>query len=207
MLRLTAFLLFLIVNFSFSQNKRDSILHYYKELNREELNLRSFNDIKFDKFYRIWISDYQVVELIKFNDSIFEGNLINSVNSFSKKNKNKKVIQVIKIPERMVKKLIFDLNSKNIEALRDSDEFENYPKGFDGKSYTFEIGINDKVLIYSYWEPESLKDLEIDDLKSVQQILKSINNEFNLWDYFIKFRERLPKGSYSYGGVNIQVLN
>ena len=207
MQKLTIFLLFFYFNFSFGQNKRDSILDYYNEISRKELNLRDFKDIKFDKFYRIWISDYQVVELIKFNDSIYEGNLINSVTRVFKKKKDEKVIQVIKIPEKIVNKLMLELNLKNIEVLRDCYEFENYPKGFDGKSYTFEIGINDKVVIYSYWEPESFKDLEIDDLKSVQQILKSINNEFNLWDYFIKFRERLPKGFYSYGGVNIQVLN
>ena len=102
---------------------------------------------------------------------------------------------------------MLELNLKNIEVLRDCYEFENYPKGFDGKSYTFEIGINDEKVIYSYWEPERFKDLNIDDLKSVQQILKSINNEFSLWDYFIKFRDRLPKGYYRYGGINMQVLN
>ena len=201
MYRLTVFVLFLFFSFSFGQNKRDSILDYYNEISRKELNLRDFKDIKFDKFYRIWISNYQVVELIKFNDSIYEGNLINSVTRISKKKKDEKVIQVIKIPIKMVNKLILELKSKNIEVLRDSYEFENYPKGFDGKSYTFEIGINDKKVIYSYWEPESFKDLNIDDLKSVQQILKSINNEFNLWNYFIKFRDRLPKGIYRYDMV------
>lgn len=205
--RFSIFILFLFFNFSFSQNKRDSILDYYNEVSRKELKLRDFKDMKFDKFYRIWISDYQVVELIKFNDSIYEGNLINSVTRVFKKTKDEKVIQVIKIPEKMVNKLILELYNNNIEVLRDSYEFGNYPKGFDGKSYTFEIGINDKKVIYSYWEPESFKDLKIDDLKSVQQILKSINNEFNLWNYFIKFRDRLPKGYYRYGGINMQVLN
>ena len=62
-----------------------SLLHWY-DYNKRLLPWRE-NKAP----YRIWISDYQVVELIKFNDSIYEGNLINSVTRVFKKTKDEKV--------------------------------------------------------------------------------------------------------------------
>lgn len=41
------------------------------------------------------------------------------------------------------------------------------------------------------------------EIKNVRNILNSINAEFNLWEYFKNFRDRLPKGSYSYGMINM----
>lgn len=202
MTKIVIFIFLIITNLSFCQNKRDSILDYYNELERKELQLKDFKEMQFDKFYRIWVSNYQVIELVKTNDTLFDGYLINSVTETRKKTQ-KKILQKIKISDRIVKKLISKLQNENVETLKDCYEFKNYPQGFDGKSYTFEIASRNERRIYSYWEPESFQNLDIADLKNVQNIIKAINTEFNLWKYFEKFRDRLPPGNYTYGGIHI----
>ena len=98
------------------------------------------------------------------------------------------------------------MNSENIEVLLDSDEVEGYVNGVDGKTYVFEISVNQKRRVYSYWEPESerYQDPLIKEVINVRNILNKINSEFNLWEYFVKFRDRLPNGHYSYGMIQLK---
>ena len=197
-------LLSLITTFTFGQKKKESFWNPYIESDRIGIELKHYDSLNYKKAYRIW-TDYQVVELIKLTDSTYSGSLTNFVTQRKSKKKNEIVFQKIKIQDKTVEKLIKTLQSQNIETLKDSDEIEGYPKGFDGKTYIFEIGNEKSRRVYSYWEPENeqYQNPEMPEIKNVRSILTSINSEFNLWDYFVKFRDRLPNGIYSYGMINM----
>jgi uncharacterized protein YbaA (DUF1428 family) len=197
-------ILSLISTFAFGQTEKESFWNPYIESDRIEIGLKHYDSLNFEKAYRIW-TEYQVVELIKITDSTYNGTLTNFVTQNKRKNKRKIVYQRIKIPQRTVEKLIKSLSSENIEKLKDCSEIENYPKGFDGKTYVFEIGDGQKIRVYSYWEPENerYQNPEMTEIKNVRNMLNAINSEFNLWKYFSDFRDRLPRGSYSYGMINI----
>ncbi|HPW97979.1 MAG TPA: hypothetical protein PK218_05410 [Flavobacterium sp.] len=194
----------LITTFAFGQTEKESFWNPYIESDRIEIGLKHYDSINFEKAYRIW-SDYQVVELMKINDTTYRGTLTNFVTQNKRKNKKKIIYQKIKIPNETVERLINTLYIENIETLKDCSEIENYPKGFDGKTYVFEIGKEKTRRVYSYWEPENerYQNPEMSEIKNVRKILSSINTEFNLWKYFKDFRDRLPKGSYSYGMINM----
>ena len=194
----------LISTFSFSQTEKDSFWNPYIEADQIKIGLKKFDSLNFDKAYRIW-TDYQVVELIKISDSLYYGSLSNFVTQRKSKNKNLTIFQRIKIPNKTVEKLIKSLKSENIETLNDCYEIKNYTTGLDGKTYVFEIGNGKKRRVYSYWEPESIvyQNPDIPEIINVRNILNSINSEFNLWKYFVDFRDRLPKGNYSYGMINM----
>lgn len=197
-------LIFFMQISAFSQNDNNTIWKSYFESKRIQIGLKHYDSIDFISAYRIW-TDYQVVELIKINDTLYSGSLTNFVNQIKKNKKNKIESQRIKIPENTVKKLFNSLQIENIETLKDCSEIENYPKGFDGKTYVFEIGINKNKRIYSYWEPENeqYQNPNMPEIINVRNIINKINKEFNLWEYFVKFRDRLPKGNYSYGMINM----
>ncbi len=202
--RIYILLLILITTFTFGQKRKESFWNPYIESDRIGIELKHYDSLNFKKAYRIW-TDYQVVELIKLTDSTYSGSLTNFVTQRKSKKKNEIVFQKIKIQDKTVEKLIKTLQSQNIETLKDSDEIEGYPKGFDGKTYIFEIGNEKNRRVYSYWEPENeqYQNPEMPEIKNVRSILTSINSEFNLWDYFVKFRDRLPNGKYSYGMINM----
>ena len=197
-------ILSLISTFAFGQTEKESFWNPYIESDRIEIGLKHYDSLSFEKAYRIW-TDYQVVELIKITDSTYNGTLTNFVTENKRKNKTEIIYQKIKIPNKIVEKLISSLNAENIETLKDCAEIENYPKGFDGKTYVFEIGNGITRRVYSYWEPENEKyqNPEMAEIKNVRNILNSINTEFNLWKSFKDFRDRLPKGNYSYGMINM----
>lgn len=194
----------LISTFAFGQTEKESFWNSYIESDRIEIGLKHYDSINFEKAYRIW-TEYQVVELIKINNTTYIGTLTNFVTQNKKKNKTAIIYQKIKIPNETVGRLIKTLYTENIQTLKDCSEIENYPKGFDGKTYVFEIGNGMTRRVYSYWEPENerYQNPEMPEIKNVRNILNSINTEFNLWKYFKDFRDRLPKGSYSYGMINM----
>ncbi len=196
------FVFSLISTFTFGQTEKESFWNPYIESDRIEIGLKHFDSLNFEKAYRIW-TDYQVVELIKINDSTYNGTLTNFVTHRKSKKKNEIVYQRIKIPNKTVEKLIKSIRSENIETLKDCSKIENYPKGSDGKTYIFEIGNGKTRRVYSYWEPENerYQNPEMSEIKNVRNILNAINSEFNLWKYFADFRNRLPKGNYTYGMI------
>lgn len=202
--RIYILLLSLITTFTFGQIRKESFWNPYIESDRIAVGLQHYDSLNFKKAYRIW-TDYQVVELIKLTDSTYSGSLTNFVTKRKSKKKSEIVFQRIKIPDKTVEKLIKTLQSQNIETLKDCGEIVGYPKGFDGKTYVFEVGKEKTRRVYSYWEPENeeYQNPEMPEIKNVRSILASINSEFNLWDYFVKFRDRLPSGSYSYGMINM----
>ena len=122
-------ILSLISIFSFGQTEKESFWKPYIESDRIEIGLKHYDSLNYEKAYRIW-TDYQVVELIKVNDSTFNGNLTNFVTENKRKNKTETIYQKIKIPNKTVEKLINSLQMENIEILKDCSEIENYPQGF-----------------------------------------------------------------------------
>ncbi|WP_186826913.1 hypothetical protein [Seonamhaeicola algicola] len=194
----------LITTLALGQTEKESFWKPYIESDRIEVELKHYDSITFEKAYRVW-TDYQVVELIKLNDSTYNGALTNFVTKHKRKNKTETIYQKIKISTGTAKELMTSLQKENIETLKDCSEIENYPQGFDGKTYVFEIGTEKEKRIYSYWEPENerYQNPEMPEIKNVRNMLNAINAEFDLWKYFKDFRDRLPKGSYSYGMINM----
>lgn len=195
-------LLSLIATCSFSQTENELYWSNYIESKQIKIGLINYKSLSFEKAYRIW-TEYQVVELIMLTDSTYYGSLTNFVSKRKGKNKSETVFQKIKIPDRIVEKLIKTLQSQNIETLKDCKEVDGYPEGC-GQNYIFEIGKEKTRRVYTYWEPENKnQNPELSEIKNVRNILASINSEFNLWEYFVKFRDRLPSGNYSYGMISM----
>ncbi|MBC5774310.1 hypothetical protein H8S95_09580 [Pontibacter sp. KCTC 32443] len=171
----------------------------------KELGMAKLDTAEYQKAYRIW-RDYQVVELVQYNDSTYDGQIVNfATKHFGSKRKPKSELLVhkIKIPGQKVLSLMDTLKAFNIETLPDSEEIQNYPQGLDGTTYVFEIGKNEVYRLYSYWEPESerYQDGSLPEIISVRKILESLDKEFTLNKFFAGFLGRLPKGEYSYGGI------
>src|ERR1035437_7535973 len=99
------FLLF--YNLTFGQESKDSFWKQYIDSDIQKLNLKTFDNQHYEKAYRIWNNSYQVVELIKINDTTYLGQLVNYVNKVTKREKGNKIIsQKLVIPGGIVKKLI-----------------------------------------------------------------------------------------------------
>ncbi|AXT59229.1 hypothetical protein D1816_02320 [Aquimarina sp. AD10] len=185
-------LVLLITNFLTAQNDW-----------KTELKLTEYNSILHKRIYRIQVDNYQIVELTEFKSGKFNGSLTNTIWKANRKHHiNKLITQKIKIPNLMVEKLISDLLKKDFENIPDCKDTKNCIQGLDGTTISFSVIKSGTEWNYSYWEPESdfyYKDDIIPEVLKVREILKSINSEFDLWENFTKFRDRLPKGKYFYG--------
>jgi len=198
------FLLF--YNLTFGQDSKDSFWKQYIDSDIQKLNLRPFENQHYEKAYRIWKNSYQVVELIKINDTTYLGQLVNYVNKVTKRAKgNKTIFQKLIIPDGTVKLLIEKLSSENIENLQDSDKVNGYINGLDGITYVFEISSNNQNRIYSYWEPENVhyQNSEIIEVKHVRNILNAIKTEMDTERLFAGFIDSLDIGTYHYSGIEI----
>ena len=175
---------------------------------KAELKLTEYDSVLHKRIYRIQVDDYQIVELTEFKNGEFNGSLTNSVWKANRKEYRTKLItQKIKIPNPTVEKLMTELESEDFENIPDCKDVENCIQGLDGTTISFSVIKNGTERNYSYWEPESdyyYKDKIIPEVLKVREILKSINSEFNLWENFTKFRDRLPKGKYTYGMIVLE---
>ena len=184
---------------------------YWKKIvdkDAKELGVNNLDSTRLIKTYRMWYNSMQLVELTQLNDSIFDGQIVNYVtkNSGTKKKPKKEIlVHKTKIPSLIVRTLIDTLHSANIETLPDADEIESYPKGFDGRNYVFEIGENGSYRIYSYWEPENeqYQNGNLAEIINIRKILKTLRHELSLGKLFSDFLNRLPTGSYYYGGTGM----
>ncbi len=191
----------LIPILSLSQTVDQSFWEPFIEADRQALRVARYDTLSFEKAYRIW-TDYQVVELIQLRDSSYAGQLVNFVRKINRKGERKKAVyQSLLIPDAVVRRLMEKLYAQQIETLPDGDEVEGYVIGLDGKTYIFEIGLPHQRRVYAYWEPENdhYQDQHIKEVQSVRHILQAINAEFNLKDWFVRFRDMLPRGRYAYG--------
>ena len=198
-------ILFFLIPYSlaFGQVKKESTWKPYVVSDIKRLHLVSFDSMYYPKAYRIWNS-HQVVELIKINDSIYTGQLVNFVAKITRKEKMIGTIsQKLKIPGYTVKLLIEKLSAENIETLPDSYDVKDYVNGLDGTTILFEICNRNSSRLYSYWEPENdyYQKPEIPEVKNVRDILKTIKNEIALEKLFSKFTDDLGPGTYDLGGI------
>jgi hypothetical protein len=197
----------LICNSTFGQEKEDSFWKPYVLSDIKQLRLVSFDSIKYEKAYRIW-NPHQVIELIKINDSTYNGKMVNfATKTTPDENKIGKISQTLMIPDYTVKKLINKLFTENIETLPDSYDVKGYINGVDGITYIFEIGTSIGCRIYSYWEPENdhYQNPELKEIKNVRNILSSIRSEIDLNGLFTKFTDNLGRGTYDIGGIILTI--
>lgn len=168
---------------------------------RMAIQMPDHRELPVRKVYSIW-TDYQVLSLEQRLDASYEGSLTNFVTRISSGKQRDTLYQRIRIPDTLVAKLMQELEYENIEVLRDCAEVTHYVQGLDGKTYVFEINNASGRRVYAYWEPESgYQRADIPEVKHVRNILTAINTEFSLQDSFLKFRDRLPRGNYSYGMI------
>ena len=173
-----------------------------------EHNLTEFDSLLHKEIYRVDVAEFQKLELIKFNNGKFEGSLTHSVWKTNKKEEQKsKIFQKIKIPEKMVEKLMTELKNSGYEKLKNCSEIKDCIVGLDGTTIIFnflENGINQSA---SYWELKSdyyykTNSIEIpNEVKDARKILEIINNEIDLEKQFQNFTNRLPIGKYMFNGV------
>ncbi len=198
------FLLLLIVSLPlFGQNKEVSFRKKCIDDDVRELKLQNFENADYNTAIRLW-KPYQVVELIRVNDSVYHGQLVNFITKVNRKEELKGIVsQSLSIPATVTKTLMEQLLKEGVEGLPDSYDVEGYVNGLDGTTYVFEVSSHYKYRVYSYWEPENdrYQNPELREVKSVRNIISVINKQFDSWKIFTMFRDNLPAGRYQYGGI------
>lgn len=177
--------------------------------NQFEFKPVEFESHIYTRIYRIQIEDYQCLELLEFENGEFDGLLTNMILKVERnKTRSRLLIQQIKIPSFTVKKLMTILKEKDFENIPDCKDIANCIKGFDGTTISFYTIKPNFKREYSYWEPESdhyYKDNRVPEIVKVREILNAVNLEFDLWQTFKDFRDRLPTGKYTYGTIVMEV--
>ena len=173
-----------------------------------EHNLTEFDSLLHLEIYRVDVAEFQRLELIKLNNGKFEGSLIHSVWKTNRKEKQRsEIAQKIKIPAKMVEKLMRELKNSGYEKLKDCNEIKDYIVGLDGTTITFNLlqnGINQSA---SYWELKSdyyykTNSVEIpNEVMDARKTFEIINNEIDLEKQFQNFTNRLPIGKYMFNGI------
>ena len=196
----------------FSQQKaKESIVREMMEADIRRAGIVSLESSSNKRTYRIWTTYQQLIELSEQSDSQYEGYIFNYIDRTSGRGERKRtelVTQKAPIPENRIKDIMNFLLSENIETLPDDIEIEGYPRGLDGTTYVFEIQTLDFHRVYSFWEPmnDAYVDGEIPEIANVRSILRRLDLEFAPWKYFEKFRDKLPPGNYTYGGIDMVKL-
>ena len=167
-----------------------------------------FDSIVQNKNYRIEFSPNQFLELIEYKNGDYSGHLVNCVwENKRKKSRSNIIAQKIKIPNLLVKNLMVICEKKNIEIIPDCKETKNCIIGFDGTTTNIFINTSQKSRNYFYWEVESnhyYKNGNVpEEIQHIRDILFLIEKDTDYKVLYRKFLDRLPKGSYSYGGINM----
>ena len=174
-----------------------------------EFEMTKFDSLIHEKIYRISIENNQQVELIRLENGNYQGHLNNVVWTTNKKEiRKKRISQVIKIPDSIVRKLFVNLENSYFEKIPDCIEIDGCISGFDGETtfYTTETEKNNKTV--SFWELTNdyyyNENIPLEVLKA-QNIMGSINHEFNLKEEFNEFTSRLPNGKYIYSSLILKI--
>jgi hypothetical protein len=177
-----------------------------------EHNLTEFDSFLHKEIYRIDVAEFQKLELIKLNNGKFEGSLTHSVWRTNRKEEQKSEIsQKIKIPEKMVEKLMTELKNTGYEKLKDCSEIKDCIVGLDGKTIIFNLlqkSINQSA---SYWELKSdyyykTNSVEIpNEVMDARKTFEIINSEIDLEKQFQNFISRLPIGKYLFNGIIMEI--
>ncbi|WP_129464778.1 hypothetical protein [Flavobacterium piscinae] len=173
-----------------------------------EYNLTEFDSLLHEEIYSVDVAEFQRLELIKFKNETYEGNLTHSVWKTNKKEEQTSIIsQRIKIPEKLVEKLITKLKNSGYHKLKDCSEIKNCIKGLDGTTIIFNLFQKELNQSASFWELKSdyyykTDSVEIpNEVMDARKILKIINNEIDLEKQFQNFISRLPVGIYMFNGI------
>ena len=201
------FIFFVFLLQTENSNAQDSTYFWksYVDEDVASLGISGIEDSNCSTHYRIWTST-QLVDLCKESDSLFTGQVISFLTKEYKKwgkKKSKMVSETIVIPDSISQNVFASLQTNKIETLPDSKELDGYPTGLDGNTYIFEVKKNQNYRIYSYWEPlnDRYTDSSVPEIASVRSIITEINSVLNLGKTFEEFKNKLPKGLYSYGGI------
>ncbi|MCV9927198.1 hypothetical protein OIU83_06020 [Flavobacterium sp. LS1R49] len=170
-----------------------------------------FDNLIHQRIYRINLGEQITLELLEFKKAEFKGYLINSVSKVDRKNNFELISIKIKVPDKTVQTLMDELKAKQFETILDCENTPNCLKGFDGTTTSFTSITNNAFHEYSYWEVERdfyYKDKAIpNEVLQVRELLSIVNNKINLKQEFRNFLDRLPIGSYSYGGVTMTKIS
>jgi len=187
---------------SISQNEN------FADTKKDILELYSSQKLENEEVYRIWFDDFQVIELVKTENSLVSGTLVNYVTKVARNGKKNKIIsQKLDIPESTAKSLFEKFKNENIETLPDSKDIDGYVFGCDGNSVTFEIKTPNVNRTYFYWEPENnnYQDSTNINVIAVRQILNAVNGEMNRSRLFRNFTASLGVGEYHYGMIVFKI--
>jgi hypothetical protein len=182
----------------------------FADTKKDILELYSPQKLENEKVYRIWFDDFQVIELVKTENSVVKGTLVNYVTKIVRNCKKNKIIsqsQKLEIPENMAKTLFEKFKNENIETLPDSRDIDGYVFGCDGNSVTFEEKTPNVNRTYFYWEPENnnYQDSTNINVIAVRQFLNAVNGEMNRSRLFRNFTANLEVGEYHYGMIALKV--
>lgn len=170
-----------------------------------EFDMSKFDSIKHEKIYRVTIENNQQVEIIKYTNGHFSGHLNQVIWTTNKKQERlKRISQKIKISDSIAAKLFnkFELNS--FDSIPDSYEIQGAINGLDGTTTFFGTETKDRNKTVSFWELTNdyyyNKNIP-NEIIQAQQIIKFINDEFNLENEYNKFISNLPCGRYMYSSL------
>ena len=173
-----------------------------------QYELTEFDSLIQREIYRIEVAEYQKLELIELKNGEFEGSLIHSVwKTNRKEEQKKKITQKIRIPEKMVKKLMVELRNGGYENLKDCGEIKDCIVGLDGTTITFNMLKNGMNKSASYWELESDYYYKTNSVQLPKEVLEArkifgiINKEIDLKKQFENYTSRLPIGKYMFNGL------
>ena len=174
-----------------------------KNFNKEELD-----SLNHKRIYQIEIGNTKVIKLTETKNSEYIGTLTNKVWKANRKGIPKKqILNSIKIPDPMVKRLINNFKNDGINELKDCSKVGDCLLGADGTTIIFKTYENGLINNASFWELHSDSYYEKKDSELYKQVVKArkvfsnIKDEFDVQKYFNDFINRLPKGTYFYGMI------
>ena len=175
---------------------------------KNEFESTKLDSLSQKEIYRIEVAEFQRLELIELKNGEFKGDLIHSVwKTNRKEEQKKKIVQKIKVPENMVKKLMAELRNDGFENLKDCNEIEDCIVGLDGTTITFSFLKNGVNKSASYWELESDYYYKTNSVQLPLEVLEArkifgiVNQEIDLKKQFENFTSRLPIGKYMFNGI------
>jgi len=175
-----------------------------KNFNQEELD-----SLNHKRIYQIKIGETKVIELIENQNSEYNGTLTNKVWKTNRKGVRKKqILNAIKIPDLMVKRLMNNFKKDGITELKDCTKVGDCIRGADGTTIIFNSFENRLINQASFWSLFSDSYYKKEN-RLYQQVVKArkvyshIEEEFNLQELYNDFVKRLPKGTYSYGMIRL----
>jgi len=183
----------LLTNLSFSQSV---------------FNKSKLDSLNHKRIYQIEIGNNQVIELTETNQSETIGTLTNKVWKTNHKGiRKKQILNTIKIPDLMARRLLDYFQQDGITELKDCKKVGDCINGADGTTITFRTYQSGILNQASFWQLHSDSYYNKKESELYHQIVKArkvyshIKSEFDLQKQFRDFINRLPKGTYSYGMI------